>query len=190
MLKSFVRVDVILWNHRPLQLRHLWHARLGTHVRPDHAARLVGGVRYLVDLMFEAAICRLIGHVDTCAGHIELPAVIYAAQPTPLRYGQKTVMRPGADSTAPGALLFPSCRGKRSSPLTESAAAPVRSPALAARERAQQATRTAGRARQLVCLVLFGTAYRFLLLITWEAPCALLRRPSYEDRTIVTHSDE
>ena len=42
----------------------------------------------------------------------------------------------------------------------------VRSPALAARERVRQATRTAGRARPSVCLALFGKAYRFLLLIT------------------------
>src|SRR6266536_3903670 len=80
VLESLVHVNVTLWNQRPFELRQFRHRRLRTHVRPDHAAGLAGGIRRLADLVFEAALSRLIGHVNAGACHVKLPAVIHATQ--------------------------------------------------------------------------------------------------------------
>jgi hypothetical protein len=51
-----------------------------THVDPDDAAQLVGGIRLDADALFEVTVRRLAGHVDARASRVVLPAVIHAAQ--------------------------------------------------------------------------------------------------------------
>src|SRR5690242_9136290 len=81
VLKSLVYVDVILWNQRPLELRQFRHNLLRTHICPDHTASFAGWIGRLTDLLFEAALDRLVRHINALAIHIEFPAVINAAQP-------------------------------------------------------------------------------------------------------------
>ena len=56
--------------------------RARPHVRPDHTAAFSTGIRGHFDLVLEVALRRLVRHVDAVAVHVELPAVIDAAQPT------------------------------------------------------------------------------------------------------------
>ena len=59
-------------------------ATLFAHVGPDHAAPLDGRVGLDSDLGVEVAVRRFVHHVQAIAVHVELPAVINAAQATSL----------------------------------------------------------------------------------------------------------
>ena len=56
--------------------------RLGAvaHVEPDHAIALVRAVRLGLDLVLEILVRRHVRHVEAVAVHVELPAVIDAAE--------------------------------------------------------------------------------------------------------------
>src|SRR6266498_5104728 len=62
--------------------RTFGHVFWRTHIGPDHATPLARRIRLELDFVFEVAVGRLAGHVDTVAGGIELPAVVDAAQAT------------------------------------------------------------------------------------------------------------
>ena len=64
--------------HRRIEGGHLVG---GAHVDPDETSGLMGGIGLLLHLFLEGALAGLGGHVDRIAVHIELPAVIEAAQP-------------------------------------------------------------------------------------------------------------
>src|SRR5437870_689799 len=62
---------------------HLWRRRPqlgGPHVRPDETTPLDAGICLHRDLIFEAAFCWLVRHVDTHARHVVFPAVIHASE--------------------------------------------------------------------------------------------------------------
>ena len=64
----------------PREVRHGGHARGRAEVCPDKAAPLRDGVGGLANLLHVVARCGLRGHVHALAFHVELPAVVYAAQ--------------------------------------------------------------------------------------------------------------
>jgi hypothetical protein len=65
---------------RPGELRQR-RLQIGrAHVRPDDAARLDRRIRWLADLVLEGELFGLVHHVHAAAGHVELPAVVDAAQ--------------------------------------------------------------------------------------------------------------
>ena len=65
---------------RPLELRRRRHVLLRTHVGPDDAAQLDGGVGSGGHLGRKVAVLRLVHHVHALPVHVELPAVVHAAQ--------------------------------------------------------------------------------------------------------------
>src|SRR5437763_879930 len=65
----------------PFELRQVWRHVLGrAHVRPDNATPLARGIRVEADLTLEVRVARLAGQVDAVTIHVELPAVIDAAE--------------------------------------------------------------------------------------------------------------
>ena len=80
-LHHLVDAPVGLRHLRPLELGHR-RLQLGrAHVDPDDVAHLRRGVGGDLHLVLEVALGGLGGHVDAVAVHVELPAVVDAAQP-------------------------------------------------------------------------------------------------------------
>ena len=75
------RVDVIGRQRGDLEGRERRRRLARSHVRPDDAVDLVAGIGAGPHLVLERALGRLAGHVHAVAGHVELPAVVDAAQP-------------------------------------------------------------------------------------------------------------
>ena len=65
--------------HVAFQLRKRRRDRAGAHVGPDDAIALMAAVRLDLDLVLEVALGRLRWHVDAITVHVELPAVVDAA---------------------------------------------------------------------------------------------------------------
>jgi len=65
---------------RPSEFRQRRDLLGRAHIRPHDAAQLAGRIRGDADLVLEVVFLRLVHHVDAGAGHVELPAVIDAAQ--------------------------------------------------------------------------------------------------------------
>ena len=81
LLQLLRDVAVALGDVRPLELRQLRQGQVGrTHVGPDVAAPRASGVGRHPDLFPELRLRRFRGHVQAVAVHVELPAVVDAAQ--------------------------------------------------------------------------------------------------------------
>src|SRR5215831_3014617 len=65
---------------RPLEIGGWWHFLCRPHVGPNSSTNLDSGIRCGANLMGEAALWWFIHLVHTLTRHIELPAVVYAAQ--------------------------------------------------------------------------------------------------------------
>ena len=65
---------------RPGEFRQRRHVLHRAEIGPDDAAQLGGRIRGEAHLVLEVVLFRLVHHVDAGAGHVELPAVIDAAQ--------------------------------------------------------------------------------------------------------------
>ena len=73
-------VAVRFRNGGPFELRRRGHVFLRSHVGPDDAAQLDGGVGGGRHLGREVAVLGFIHHVHALPVHVELPAVVHAAQ--------------------------------------------------------------------------------------------------------------
>ena len=72
-------VDLVLRQQRRLDHRHRRRFGARAHVDPDQAAALVDLVGLCLDLVLEALRRRDVRHLEAVAFHVELPAVIDAA---------------------------------------------------------------------------------------------------------------
>ena len=76
-----LRGDVLrLGDERPFHRGERRGRAARAHVRPDDAAALLTWIRDGSDLVLEIALGRLVRHVETAPGDVELPAVVDAAQ--------------------------------------------------------------------------------------------------------------
>ena len=75
------RVDLLGRQRVDLEGREWRRARARAHVRPDHAVDVAARVRAGPHLVPERALRRHARHVDAAADHVELPAVVDAAEP-------------------------------------------------------------------------------------------------------------
>src|SRR5262249_53637933 len=80
LLPHLLYVAMALRHLRPLEIGGWWHFLCRPHVGPNSSTNLDSGIRCGANLMGEAALGWFIHLVHTLAGHIELPAVIHAAQ--------------------------------------------------------------------------------------------------------------
>ena len=74
------RGDATLGVHVGFEVRQWWRCLARSHVRPNDAAALYTGICNGPYLVLKIALRRLAGHVDAGARHVELPAVVHAAQ--------------------------------------------------------------------------------------------------------------
>ena len=83
--EAAVVLPLLLRHQPPLELRQAGRVLLvGAHVAPRDPAEVRALVRRDVHLVLEVAGGRLVGHLDAVAVHVELPAVVGAAQPARL----------------------------------------------------------------------------------------------------------
>src|SRR5579864_8094322 len=74
------RRDSFGWKTGDFERRKWWRRLFRPHIGPKRAVHLFDRVRDSFHLVFEVAVLGLVRHVDARAIHVELPAVIDAAQ--------------------------------------------------------------------------------------------------------------
>src|SRR4029453_16820352 len=129
-----------------------------------HAVYVTAGIGAGPHLVFEGALLGLARHVHAAPAHVELPAVVRAAQPTVLVAAEEE--GGGGPRACPRG---PGCRGRGSGPRRAAAPSSAGRRARAARMTADPASSTGAAAPPSACRVRREPGGLFPLRGTWGA---------------------